>query len=412
MQPTLTSSLTAEEQWMLLKRGVEEILPEEELLEKLQRSVQKQQPLRVKLGLDPTAPDIHLGFAVVLRKLRQFQDLGHIADLVIGDFTATIGDPSGKSETRPRLSREQVVENTQTYLQQLSKILNLEKARVHYNSTWLSPLTFAEVIDLAAKVTVARLLEREEFQKRLQSGLPLYLHEALYPLCQAYDSVALHSDVEMGGTDQRFNILMGRDLQREFGQEPQVAVLMPLLVGLDGSQKMSKSLGNYVGIFEPPETQFGKIMSIPDELMRSYFVLCTDLSESEINSLLAGHPMTAKKRLAWEIVKMYHSAAEANRAQEEFERVFSQREIPEEIPDLTLPQDWLKNNRVWVVRLVQALLGSSANEARRQILGGGVRINGQKITDPSLEIELKGGEVLQVGRRRWGRIKIQNSREK
>ncbi len=412
MQPTLTSSLTAEEQWMLLKRGVEEILPEEELLEKLQRSVQKQQPLRVKLGLDPTAPDIHLGFAVVLRKLRQFQDLGHIADLVIGDFTATIGDPSGKSETRPRLSREQVVENTQTYLQQLSKILNLEKARVHYNSTWLSPLTFAEVIDLAAKVTVARLLEREEFQKRLQSGLPLYLHEALYPLCQAYDSVALHSDVEMGGTDQRFNILMGRDLQREFGQEPQVAVLMPLLVGLDGSQKMSKSLGNYVGIFEPPETQFGKIMSIPDELMRSYFVLCTDLSESEINSLLAGHPMTAKKRLAWEIVKMYHSPAEANRAQEEFERVFSQREIPEEIPDLTLPQDWLKNNRVWVVRLVQALLGSSANEARRQILGGGVRINGQKITDPSLEIELKGGEVLQVGRRRWGRIKIQNSREK
>lgn len=407
MQPPLTSTLTAEEQWTLLKRGVEEILPEEEFLEKLRRSIQKQQPLRVKLGLDPTAPDIHLGFAVVLRKLRQFQDLGHIADLVIGDFTATIGDPSGKSETRPRLSREQVEENARTYLQQLSKILDIEKARVHYNSTWLSPLTLAEVIDLTAKVTVARLLEREEFQKRLQSGLPLYLHEALYPLCQAYDSVALHSDVEMGGTDQRFNILMGRDLQREFGQEPQVAVLMPLLVGLDGSQKMSKSLGNYVGIFEPPETQFGKIMSIPDEQMRSYFLLCTDLPETEINTLLAGHPMTAKKRLAWEIVKMYHSVAEAHRAQKEFERVFSQREMPEEIPDLTLPQDWLQDNRVWIVRLVQSLLGSSANEARRQILGGGVRINGQKITDPSLEIELKGGEVLQVGRRRWGRIKIQ-----
>ncbi|MDR5694785.1 MAG: tyrosine--tRNA ligase, partial [Armatimonadota bacterium] len=261
--------MTPEQQLEILKRGAAEIITEEELLAKLRKG----RPLRIKLGLDPSVPDIHLGHAVVLRKLRQFQDLGHEVIIVIGDFTAMIGDPSGRIETRPQLSPEQVKENAKTYFDQYTRILDPSRTRVVFNSQWLGPLTFQEVIGLASKVTVARILERDDFSERMRQGLPLHLHEILYPLCQAYDSVALEADVEMGGTDQKFNNLMGRDLQREFGQEPQVVFLMPILVGLDGQQKMSKSLGNYIGIAEPPEEMFGKVMSLPDDLMVQYFVL-------------------------------------------------------------------------------------------------------------------------------------------
>lgn len=400
--------MTVDEQLKILKRGVVEIVSEDGLREKLEKSQKTGKPLKIKLGLDPTAPDIHLGFAVVLRKLRQFQDLGHEVILIIGDFTGMIGDPSGKSITRPQLTPEQVAENARAYEEQLFRIMLPEKTTVRYNSEWLGKLNFADVIRLSSKVTVARILERDDFQKRLAEGRPLSLHEIMYPLCQAYDSVAIESDVELGGTDQTFNILMGRDLQREFGLEPQVALFTPLLVGLDGVQKMSKSLGNYIGIKESPKEMFGKAMSIPDEVMHTYFELATSLPMDEVEIIMAGHPMTAKKRLASEIVKEYHGAEEAEKARSEFEQVFSQRELPTDIPEVNLSEEDLKEDGgIWIARLLtKSGLASGTGEAKRQVQQGAVKIDEQKFSDPEGEVKVLDGMIVRMGRRKFAKIRI------
>ncbi|HEY3298869.1 MAG TPA: tyrosine--tRNA ligase [Armatimonadota bacterium] len=397
----------------LLRRGTIEIIPEDELCEKLKKSQSTGRPLKLKLGLDPTAPDIHIGHAVVLRKLRQFQNLGHEVIIIIGDFTAGIGDPSGRSVTRPMLTPEEIAVNAKTYAEQYCQILDAEKTRVTFNSEWLGKLDFAGVIRVTAKVTVARILERDDFANRLSDGRPIGLHETLYPICQAYDSVALESDVELGGMDQKFNILMGRDLQREFGQEPQVAMFMPILVGLDGVQKMSKSLGNYVGVTEPANEMFGKLMSIPDNSMPQYFELCTDVPMDEVKTIQSGlkdgtmHPMDAKKRLAREIVTIYHDADAAKEAQAEFERVFSSHELPSEIEPINVPASALKEGRIWIPRLLSlAGFAASNSEARRLVEQGAVTIDGEKITDPSAEIVPNDGQILRVGKLKFGKITL------
>ncbi|RMH02320.1 MAG: tyrosine--tRNA ligase, partial [Aquificota bacterium] len=319
--------LSPEEQLRLIKKGTVEIVEEEELLKKLKEG----RPLRVKAGFDPTAPDLHLGHTVLLQKLRLFQQLGHEVYFVIGDFTAMIGDPTGRSETRPPLSREQVLENAKTYEHQVFKVLDPQKTNIVFNSTWLSQLGTEGIIRLSAQYTVARMLERDDFSKRFKEGIPIYIHEFIYPLLQGYDSVFLRADVELGGTDQKFNLLVGRDLQRAYGQEPQVCITLPLLVGLDGVRKMSKSYGNYVGINEEPEQIFGKLMSISDELMWDYYTLLTDHTEEEIERFKKElHPMEAKKQLAYQIVARFHGEEEAKRAKDFFERTFSQREFPED----------------------------------------------------------------------------------
>lgn len=395
----------------LIRRGTIEIIPEDELYDKLEKSQATGEPLKLKLGLDPTAPDIHLGHAVVLRKLRQFQDLGHEVVIIIGDFTASIGDPSGRSVTRPILSPEEIAENARTYQEQYCRILDPEKTHVAFNSEWLGKLSLSDVIRIAARITVARVLERDDFANRLSSGQPIGLQETLYPMCQAYDSVVLRSDLELGGLDQKFNILMGRDLQREFGQAPQIAMFMPILVGLDGVQKMSKSLGNYVGITEDPHQMFGKIMSIPDNLMPQYFELCTDLPLPEVRAMVDAvrndriHPMEAKKRLAREIVTIYHNESAAVEAQVEFERVFSGREVPADLDPINVSPDDLKDGRIWIVRLL-TLAGFVAtnSEARRLVEQGGVTIDGAKITDPTAEITPSDGQVVRAGRLKFGEI--------
>lgn len=401
--------LSPREQLELLKRGTVEIITEEALLEKLEQG----RPLRVKLGLDPTAPDLHLGNAIVLQKLRQFQDLGHEAILVIGDFTGLIGDPSGKSETRPALTPEEVERNAQTYRAQYSLILDPDRTRVVFNSQWLGAMTFYDVIRLASRATVHRLLERDDFAKRFREHQPIRLHELLYPLCQAYDSVAIQSDVELGGTDQKFNNLMGRELQREMGQEPQVVVLTPLLPGLDGVQKMSKSLGNAIGITEPPATMYGKVMSIPDELMIPYFEYCTLVPLAEVRSMEEAlahgrvHPRDVKKRLAREITARYHGEAAAAAAEREFERVFGARGLPEEIPAVTLSRARLKDGKLGVVYLlVEAGLVRSTSEARRLITQGGVTVDGARVRDVSAEVDVHDGLLVQVGRRRFARVRL------
>ncbi|MDH7602500.1 MAG: tyrosine--tRNA ligase [Armatimonadota bacterium] len=405
--------MTLEEQFALLKRGTIEIVPEEGLKAKLKKSSETGKPLKVKLGLDPTAPDIHLGNAVVLRKMRQFQDLGHEVIIIIGDFTAAIGDPSGRSVTRPQLSEEEIQRNAKTYYDQYCLILDPAKTKVVFNSEWLGKLSFEDAIKIASKLTVARVLERDDFASRLSEGKPIGLHEILYPMCQAYDSVVLESDVEVGGLDQKFNILLGRDLQSQFGQEEQVGLFMPILVGLDGVQKMSKSLGNYVGVTESPKDMFGKLMSIPDELMHDYFELCTDVPLEEIKAIDEGlasgklHPMEVKKRLAREIVTIYHSAEAAAEAQAEFERVFSQRETPEEMPDIVLSPEDLVDGTIWIVRLlVKAGMAPSNSEARRLVQQGAVTIDGKKITEPSANISPVDGQVVRAGKLRFGRIKL------
>jgi len=398
-------AISVEEQFEIIKRGTAEIIPEDELIEKLKKSQKEGSPLRVKLGIDPTAPDIHLGFAVVLRKLRQFQDLGHEVALIVGDFTATIGDPSGKSKTRPMLSQEEVRENAKTYVEQLYKILDEDKTRVFYNGDWLAKMTFADVIQLASKYTVARVLERDDFTVRLAQNQPLYMHEILYPLCQGYDSVAIESDVEMGGTDQKFNNLVGRDLQREHGQEPQVVIAMPILVGTDGVEKMSKSLGNYIGITESSNEMYGKVMSIPDEPMIDYFKLTTDVPISEIKEIEKGlrnetlHPKTVKQRLAREIVTIYHRQQAAQAAEEEFTRVFRDHELPEDIPDVNVPNTLFKEGKIWIVRLLTHVNFANSNrEARMLVEQGAVILNDEPITKP-IDISLENGTILKVGRR-------------
>lgn len=391
-----------------LKRGVAEIVPEEELVEKLKKSVKEDKPLIVKLGLDPTAPDIHLGHTVVLQKLKQFQDFGHQVVIVLGDYTGRIGDPSGRSETRKQLTEEQVLANARTYQEQIFKVLDRDKTKVVYNSQWLAKLSFADVLNMAAKYTVARMLERDDFEKRYRDGLPIGIHEFFYPLMQGYDSVALQADVELGGTDQKFNLLMGRHLQKEYGQEPQITITMPILEGLDGVNKMSKSLGNYIGVDEPANEMYGKTMSIPDELMIRYFELVTPVPMEEVRQLEAGlqdgslHPRDVKMRLAREIVTFYHGAAAAAEAEEEFKRVFQQRELPDEIPQYEITAELLEEGQVVLPKLmVAAKLTSSNSEARRLIKQNAVKINGETVTDPNLRFKPEPGTVIKVGKRKF-----------
>ncbi|MDD2373158.1 MAG: tyrosine--tRNA ligase, partial [Syntrophomonadaceae bacterium] len=364
----------------LIRRGVAEIIPEEELKQKFGQSIKEKRPLRVKLGLDPTAPDIHLGHTVVLNKLRQFQDLGHEVHLIIGDFTGRIGDPSGKSETRRQLSEEEVQVNAATYKEQIFKVLDPDKTIIHFNSEWLMPLTLVDVLNLAGKYTVARMLERDDFDKRYKEGLPIGIHEFMYPLMQGYDSVALKADVELGGTDQKFNLLVGRNLLREYGLQPQVALTMPILEGTDGVQKMSKSLGNYIGVNEDAYEMFGKTMSIPDELIIRYFELVTRVEQVEIDKMEKGmqtgalNPRDVKMRLAREIINIYHNEEEALKAQERFQLVFSQRDIPEDIPEAVVSE-----KELWLPKfLLEHGMVDSTSDGRRMIKQGAVKLNGEK----------------------------------
>lgn len=388
-------TLSPQEQLERLKRGAAEIVSEAELLEKLKLG----RPLRIKLGLDPTAPHIHLGFAVVLRKLRQFQDLGHQVVLLIGDFTARVGDPTGRSETRKVLTTEQINENARTYRDQFALILDPAKTEVRFNSEWLMPMAFSDLLGLTSKYTVAQLLERDDFTKRFRGGVPIGVHELLYPLMQGYDSVALHADVEMGGTDQKFNNLVGRVLQREYGQPSQVVYLTPILEGLDGVQKMSKSLGNYVGITEPPNEMFGKLMSIPDGLMPRYFELCTEVDLGEVaRRLQAEHPRDNKMWLASEIVKIYHGASAGEAARDEFIRVFSNREVPTDMPEFRVEREHAPEGALPLVKLVfMAGLAPSNKEARRLVEAGAVQLDGAKQTLG--DVTLTGEQVMKVGRR-------------
>jgi len=402
--------LAPEQQLDHLRRGTVEIISEEDLLAKLL----EERPLRVKLGVDPSAPDIHLGIAIVLRKLRQFQDLGHEAILVVGDFTGMIGDPSERKKTRPMLTREEIERNVASYRDQYSKILDPARTRVVFNSEWLAPLTFEDVIRLAAKTTVARILERDDFTNRLKSNTPIFLHEIMYPLCQAYDSVSLTADVELGGTDQKFNNLMGRDLQREFGQSPQVVVLTPLLVGVDGVEKMSKSLGNAIGIADPPAEMFGRTMSIPDRLITHFMEFCTDLPLEQIKQVekgLAGgtvHPRDAKVMLAREVVKVWHGEAAAADAERQFARVFVEKDLPDQIPETSVGRDELNNGAMRLTKmLVLAGLAESNSDARRLIAQGGVTVDGRRVNETNASVEVKDGLVLRVGRRRFARIRLQ-----
>jgi len=384
-----------------LKRNVKDLLTEEELKEKLIRK----KVLRVKLGIDATGPDIHLGFAVVLRKLREFQDFGHIACLVVGDFTAKIGDPTGRSKVRPMLSDKEIKENMKRYEQQIFKILDKDKTEFYYNSSWHSKLKIEEFIEIASKYTVARLLERDDFMKRYKNNLPIYLHEFLYPLFQAYDSIAINADIELGGEDQYWNLLVGRELMREFNLEPQIVMTLPLLIGLDGKLKMSKSYNNYVSIEDDPKNMFGKIMSIPDELIIHYFRLCTNRHEEEIKELeerlkQGENPRNLKAQLAKDIVSIYHSSEAAKKAEEEFERVFKYKELPEEIPVF---YSSFKNIKL-VDLLVNTQLLPSKSEARRKIREGGVYLNGERILDIDYEVVIDKEIVIKVGKRKFLKV--------
>lgn len=398
--------ISAAEQFRLISHGVADLLPEDEFKKKLEKSVATNTPLIIKLGLDPTAPDIHLGHTVVLRKLKLFQDFGHRVIILIGDFTARIGDPTGKSVTRPPLTEEQVITNAKTYQEQIFKVLDPEKTEVRFNSEWLSKLDFADVLKLASKYTVARMLERDDFHTRYTEGRPISIHEFMYPLMQGYDSVALKADVEFGGTDQTFNLLMGRHLQGEEGMPEQTIITMPILEGLDGVQKMSKSLGNYIGISEAPSEMYGKAMSIPDELMMRYFMLVTDMSIEEQEQLSkdlesgAAHPRDVKMKLAHTIVRLYHGEEAANFGQDEFVRVFQKHAMPTDIPEYKVA---ITEEPVFVPQLLSdAGLTASNGEARRSIKAGAFKIDGEKCNEE--HIVLKDGMVLQVGKRKFIKI--------
>ncbi|MFL0249464.1 tyrosine--tRNA ligase [Clostridium neuense] len=393
--------LSVEEQIKIINKGVEEIINKEELQEKLKKSIEEGRPLTVKLGLDPTAPDIHLGHAVVLRKIKQMQDLGHKAVIIIGDFTGMIGDPTGKSKTRKQLTREEVVQNAKTYEKQIFKVLDKDKTELRFNSEWLSKLNFKDVIELASKYSVTRMLEREDFKNRFNNHVSIGIHEFFYPLMQAYDSVAIKADIEMGGTDQKFNVLMGRNLQSEYGEEKQIALFMPILEGIDGVEKMSKSLGNYVGINEDENTMYEKIMKIPDNLIIKYFELATDIHPDEIdnikNDLKNKNPRDIKMRLANEIVKLYHGEKNAVKAEEHFKTVFQNNSIPEDIKEIKIDE-----NEDIISCIVAAGFSSSKSDARRLIKQGAVKVNGDKITE--FNICLKNGSILKVGKAKLVRI--------
>ncbi|MEW6216704.1 MAG: tyrosine--tRNA ligase [Candidatus Bipolaricaulota bacterium] len=393
-----------ERQLAIIEQNAETVLPRDELARKIERSLRQERPLRAKLGIDPSASQLTLGHAVVLRKLRAFQDLGHTAVLVVGDFTRRIGDPSGKSKTREPMSPEEIERNMRTYREQAFRILDPRKAEVRYNSEWLEKLTLAQVVGLTARYTVARMLEREDFQRRFREGSAITIMEFLYPLAQAYDSVAVRADIELGGSDQRFNLLIGRDIQEAYGQDPQAILTMPLLIGIDGTFAMSQSRGNYIGVAEEPEEQFGKIMSIPDERMPQYFQLLTDVSWAEAVSL---HPKEAKKLLARTLVSWFHGEDGARRGQEHFERVFEDEQPPEEMPEV-LVGDLLDADRTAniVDLLIEAGMTSSRSEARRLVEGGGVELDGEKITSHRDRVTVRAGTVLRAGKLRFARLVV------
>lgn len=400
--------LSLEEQLKVIKRGTVEIIPEEELISKLKESIQNNKPLRIKQGYDPTAPDIHLGHTVCLRKLRQFQQLGHKVVLIIGDYTGMVGDPSGRSETRPRLTTEEIKRNAQTYQEQFFKVVDQSKTEVHFNGEWFSKMSFEEIMHLAANFTVARMLERDDFSKRYKEQVPISIHELFYPLMQAYDSVMIEADLEIGATEQKFNLLAGRQIQEIYGQKPQVILTMPVLVGTDGQQRMSKSTGNYIGIAESPQEIFGKIMSISDDMIYDYFELVTDVSTDELAQIRSDlddkktNPMTLKKRLGKEIVRMYYTRDDADKACREFERIFSKKEIPEEIPEKSVEFD---QKEVWIGHyLKEAGCVNSTSEVRRLIKQGGLYIDDQRISDESLQISTEGEKLVKLGKRRFFRI--------
>ena len=405
------AQMELDEQISYLLKGAAETIRQEELRKKLEKSQRTGKPLTVKVGFDPTAPDLHLGHTVLLRKMKHFQDLGHRVIFLIGDFTGLIGDPTGRSKTRPALTREEIIENAETYKKQVFKILDPQKTVIDFNSRWLGSLSSQDWIRLCARYTLARMLERDDFAKRIASNQPISIHELLYPLAQAYDSVFLEADFELGGTDQKFNLLVGRDIQREFGQEPQVLVMTPILEGLDGVEKMSKSLGNYIAINEGPEEIYGKIMSISDSLMWRYHELLTDLSAEDIQTLRAKtdsgelHPMQIKADLAFQIVKDFHSDKAAQAAQQHFSRVFQQGQTPEEMPIFEIRSE---SKPVLLSGVIsQTEFASSKAEARRLIRQGGISINGVRIEDPAHRVQPKEKEfILRVGKRKFGRIKL------
>lgn len=420
-------AVSTEEQLKIVEEGAEEIIPHAELRSKLEESVKEGKSLRIKYGVDPTAPDLHLGHAVPLRKLRQFQDLGHTVTLLIGDFTALVGDPSARSATRPQLTAEEVKVNAQTYTEQAFKILDEKRTVIDYNSRWFSRMDFGEVLRLAAQFTVARLLERDDFSQRYQKKIPIGLHEFLYPVMQGYDSVVLKSDVELGGTDQKFNMLAGRDLQRIFEQEPQVVITMPLLEGTDGVQKMSKSLGNHVALTDPPEEIFGKVMSIPDELMVKYFKLTTTLSPAEVKIIEKGlsqkklHPGQAKRRLAREIVALYYNNAAAKKAERVFDikhKVdYSDAGLRVEVAqEVLLPAEIFKGGKAWIIKVLLTAglkfdLSLTNSAARRLIEQRSIKLNGKVVKDADLDLlsEELDGKLLEMGKRRVAKLRVEQS---
>jgi tyrosyl-tRNA synthetase len=400
--------LGLEEQLKIIKRGTVEILPEEEFISRLKESIRLNKPLRIKQGFDPTAPDIHLGHTVCLRKLKQFQQLGHKVVLIIGDYTGMVGDPSGRSETRPQLTPEEIEKNAQTYQDQFFKVVDESQTEIHRNGEWFSRMSFREIMHLASSFTVARMLERDDFCKRYKDQVPISIHELFYPLMQAYDSVMIEADLEIGATEQKFNLLTGRQIQELYGHKPQAVLTMPVLVGTDGQQRMSKSTGNYIGVAEPSKEMFGKIMSIPDEQIYNYFELVTDVETEELARIKKEldkkqiNPMILKKRLGKEIVRMYHGQMEADAACEEFERIFSKKELPEEIPEILLETDELE---MWIAHyLVKTGCASSSGEVRRLIKQGGLYLDGERVDDENLKVSVEGEKLVRLGKRRFFKI--------
>lgn len=405
------SFLDPKEQLERIRHGSVDLISDADLLKKLNRSKEKNQPLRVKFGADPTRPDIHLGHTVVINKMKTFQDLGHKVQFLIGDFTAMIGDPSGKSATRPILTREEIEENARTYAKQIFKILDPEKTEIVYNSHWMDKFTAVDFIKLASRYTVARMIERDDFTKRYKAGIPIAIHEFLYPLTQGYDSVALKSDIELGGTDQKFNLLVGRDIQPDYGQEPQCILTMPILEGLDGVNKMSKSLDNYISVVETPKDMFGKTMRVSDDLMYRYYELLTDLTAAQIQQLKTDiaegrkHPRAVKVELAKFLVTRFHSKADADHAEEEFNRIFVDKGLPDEMPEFDLAAE---KDVSLAGLLVKTGCAASNGEAQRLITGGGVQIGGEKVSDPRLKIELVAGKefVLKAGKKKFVKVRV------
>lgn len=399
------------EQLKIIKKGAAEIISEEDIVKKLEKSAKENKPLTIKLGLDPSAPDIHLGHTVVLRKMKAFQDLGHQVVIIIGDATGMIGDPTGKSAVRKQLSHEQVLENARTYQEQIFKILDREKTIVKFNSEWLQTMNFMDVANLASKYTVARMLERDDFKKRFASNQSISIHEFFYPLMQGYDSVAIKADIEMGGTDQKFNILMGRTLQKEYDQEPQIALLMPIIEGTDGVKKMSKSLGNYIGISEAPNDMYGKTMSIPDELIIRYFELVTDEHPDSIEAMKSDiekdkvNPRDLKMKLAKAVVKLYHGEEKALEAEQYFKSVFQKKNIPDDIAEMEVSIEECEEGLFFIPKIVTGLkLSPSTSEARRLLKQGGIKLNGEKVENDKIALET--GDIIQVGKRKFAKIII------